>query len=237
MSMSFDIFVVTYRVTNVFQNLLTCCYFLRKKKKQRISIFLISPFLAVASTGTANVADKKSHKPKHLNGNRLQLRGDVWGLIHTWRKHENLQICGQFLWFCLHPVWTLPFATAGSICVYTMFAHRVASPRFQCGLGLRSTDGIVPELYSQGKTSFLTFVRQPIRKASKTEHRPRWEEGIQKGKKCHSLCKCIGPLKRKSKNLSTELYGKFRRIEATSAKEGKATQKNWWHSKYFRNEL
>ena len=41
----------------------------------------------------------------------------------------SMQICRQFLWYCWHPVWTLAFTTAGSICLCLHL-------RVQCSLGL-----------------------------------------------------------------------------------------------------
>ena len=44
------------------------------------------------------------------------------GPIQTGREHTHLR---QILWCCLRPVWTLPLATAGSICLRLAIASSV----------------------------------------------------------------------------------------------------------------
>ena len=52
LSMSFDIFVVTYRVTNLLPKLITCYYFLQKKLNFH---FLNSPILGCCPPGRSNM--------------------------------------------------------------------------------------------------------------------------------------------------------------------------------------
>ncbi len=57
-----------------------------------------------------------------------QMMRRVWCKVHS-TLDGSTQICGQFSWCCLHPVWTFAWATAGCICFRLPL-------RIHCWLGL-----------------------------------------------------------------------------------------------------
>ncbi len=84
----------------------------------------------------------------------------VWSLKRYKFKAQSTldastRICGQFLWCCLRPVWTLPSTTAGSICWHF---------RVQCGLGLKFFTGqdferILVEHWPPHQSAVLLVIR------------------------------------------------------------------------------